>query len=95
MENDYLNITPPRKITLPDGFRVGIVNLDVILKEVVDLELTDAEAIKAELLARVKDSNYVAREAESEYSAALFEEYRIKIGEAERPLHSEMKESGG
>ena len=38
-----------KKLTLPDGFRVGISNLDIILKEVADLKLTDIQAIKSEL----------------------------------------------
>jgi hypothetical protein len=39
-----------KKLTLPDGFRVGISNLDNILKEVADLKLTDTQSIKKELL---------------------------------------------
>jgi hypothetical protein len=72
-----------KKLTLPDGFRVGISNLDIILKEVADLKLTDANAIKMELLARVKSCNYVASGAENEYSIALFKEYQRKWGKAE------------
>ena len=30
-----------KKLTLPDGFQVGILNLESILKEVADLELAD------------------------------------------------------
>ncbi len=95
MDSQHDHTTPSRKITLPDGFRVGISNLDAIIKDVVALDLTDAEVIKAELLARVKKRNYVARTAEGEYLAALFQEYRFKTGEATRPLHTEIKESGG
>ena len=69
-----------KKLTLPDGFRAGILNLDNILKEVVELSLTDSEVIKLELLERVKSCNYVPSSAESEYSAALFLEYQRKIG---------------
>ncbi len=65
-----------KKLTLPDGFQVGILNLESILKEVADLKLIDAEAIKKELLKRVKIHNYVASGAETDYSAALFREYR-------------------
>ena len=71
-----------KKLTLPDGFRVGISNLDIILKEVADLKLTDANAIKMELLARVKSCNYVASGAENEYSIELFKEYQRKLGKA-------------
>ncbi len=69
-----------KKLTLPDGFRVGIMNLDNILKEVADLKLTDAQTIKTELLERVKTCNYVASSAENEYSVALFQEYQRKLG---------------
>ena len=69
-----------KKLTLPDGFRAGILNLDNILKGVVELNLTDPEAIKLELLKRVKSLNYVPSSAESEYSAALFHEYQRKTG---------------
>ncbi|MFC1943792.1 hypothetical protein ACFLWO_04390, partial [Chloroflexota bacterium] len=52
-----------KKLTLPDGFRAGIANLDNILKEVVELNLTDPGAIKLELLKRVKSCNYVPSSA--------------------------------
>jgi hypothetical protein len=72
-----------KKLTLSDGFRVGIMNLDNILKEVADLKLTDTNAIKTELLERVKSCNYVASSAESEYAIALFKEYQRKWGKTE------------
>ena len=68
-----------KKLTLPDGFRVGISNLDNILKEVADLKLTDTNTIKTELLERVKTCNYVPSSAEREYSAALLREYHRKF----------------
>ncbi len=72
-----------KKLTLPDGFRVGIVNLDNILKDVADLKLTDTQTIKTEILKRVKTCNYVPSSAENEYSAALFQEYQRKWGKSE------------
>ncbi len=68
-----------KKLTLPDGSRVGIINLDNILKEVAELKLTDTKTIKEELLKRVKQHNYVPRSAEQEYEAGLFEEYQQKF----------------
>ena len=68
-----------KKLTLPDGFQVGIVGLDAILAAVADLKLVDAEAIKAELLARVAVRNYVASGAETEYAQALFQEYTRRV----------------
>ena len=65
-----------KKLTLLDGFQVGIANLESILKEVADLKLIDAEAIKKELLERVKAHNYVASDTEYDYSTALFRAYR-------------------
>ena len=69
-----------KQLTLPDGFQVGIINLDTILKEVAELKLTDAEAIKEELLKRVKAYNYMASGAECGYSVALFREYKRQLG---------------
>jgi len=69
-----------RKLTLPDGFRVGIKNLDNILTEVEALKLNDDKSVKSELLQRVKSCNYVASVAEDEYTVALFHEYRRKFG---------------
>ena len=71
-----------KKLTLPDGFRVGISNLDNILKEVADLQLTNTRTIETELLKRVKASNYVASSAENEYAAALLQEYNHQWGKA-------------
>ncbi len=63
-----------KKLVLPTG-EVGIVNPESILKAVADLKLAD-DAIKKELLNRVKIYNYVAPCADSEYSEALIEEYK-------------------
>ena len=71
-----------RKLTLPDGFRVGIANLDNILKEVAALKLTDSNSIKTELIERTKTYNYVASGAENEYATALFQEYQRKCGKS-------------
>lgn len=68
-----------KKLRLPDGFRVGIQNLDTILKEVADLKLNEPNSIKKELLERVKACNYVPSSAEHEYSAALYREYQRKF----------------
>ncbi len=65
-----------KKLTLPDGFQVGILNLESILKEVAGLKLADDGAIKVELLKRVKIYNYVAPAADNEYSEALLKEYK-------------------
>ena len=71
-----------RKLTLPNGVQVGILNLEGILQEVADLKLVDAEAIKKELLKRVKIYNYVAPGAEDSYSQALFKEYGRQFGDS-------------
>jgi hypothetical protein len=68
-----------KKLALPHG-EVGIVNLEDILKEVADLKLVDSEAIKKELLKRVKIYNYVAPSAEADYSKALLGEYKRLFG---------------
>lgn len=69
-----------KKLTLPDGFQVGILNLESILKEVADLKLADDGAIKKELLQRVKIYNYVALDADNDYSEALLKEYKRQYG---------------
>jgi len=69
-----------KKLTLLDGFQVGIANLESILKEVADLKLIDAGAIKKELLKRVKIYNYVPSSADYDYSRALFKEYVGQFG---------------
>jgi hypothetical protein len=69
-----------KKLTLPDGSQVGIMNLENVLKEVVGLKLADNEAIKRELLQRVKIYNYVAPRAEVDYSKALLDEYKKVCG---------------
>ena len=68
-----------KKLTLPDGSRVGISNLDNVLNEVADLKLNDTNTIKSELLDRVKTYNYVPSVAEHEYYAALLREYQRKF----------------
>ena len=65
-----------KMLTLSDGLQVGIMNLDTILRDVTELKLTDPNALKMELLKRVKARNYVASGAEYDYSVALFREYR-------------------
>ena len=65
-----------KKLTLPDGFQVGILNLENILKEIADLKLADDGAIKKELLQRVKIYNYVASATDNDYSEALLKEYK-------------------
>ena len=65
-----------KQLTLPDGFQVGIINMDTILREVAELNLTDTETLKMELLKRVKTYDYVASGAEYDYSVVLFRAYR-------------------
>jgi hypothetical protein len=72
-----------KKLALPGG-EVGIVNLEGILKEVADLKLANDNAVKKELLSRVKIYNYVAPRADNEYSQALLEEYKRQHREIQR-----------
>ena len=64
-----------KKLTLPNGFQVGVLNLESILKEVADLGLADNETIKRELLKRVKIYNYVPPAVDDDYSEALLKAY--------------------
>ncbi len=83
-----------KKLSLPDGIRVGIVNMDNILREVAELKLTDARAIKAELLTRVKTCNYVAPSAENEYATALYREYQQEFGKTDAGKGGHKIETG-
>ena len=65
-----------KKLSLRGGSQVGISNLENILQEVADLKLADNEAIKKELLQRVKIYNYVPPAADNKYSEALLKEYK-------------------
>ena len=71
-----------KKLVLPGGFQVGIVNLESILKEVADLKLADDVAIKKELLQRVKIYNHVPSAADNDYSEALLKEYKRQYGKS-------------
>jgi len=73
-----------KKLALPDGSQVAIASLENILKEVAHLKLVDDNAIKKELLKRVKIYNYVAPSADNEYSEALLREYRRQYCELQR-----------
>jgi hypothetical protein len=75
-----------KKLALPSGFQVGIVNLENILKEVADLKLANDSATKKELLQRVKIYNYVAPAAEADYSEALLKEYKQQYGNPNRGM---------
>jgi hypothetical protein len=70
------------KLTLPDGFQVGVIHIDNVLKEVAAMKLAEASTIKTELMKRFAKENYVPSCAADEYSAALFREYKQKFFEA-------------
>lgn len=61
--------------------KVGVVGLENTLKEVGKLDLTEPKQIKTELLTRIRTSNYVPAEAETEYGEALYRAYRRSLGE--------------
>ena len=57
------------------GTEIGISRLDLIILEVSELGLEDEDDIKAALLERIKEHNYVPSGAEKDYVDAVFEEY--------------------
>ncbi len=61
--------------------KVGISDLDAALVEVRALALSEPEAITAEILRRVRKSNYIPSAAEAEYGRALYGAYRRLLGE--------------
>jgi small redox-active disulfide protein 2 len=65
------------------GHRVGIIGLKPTLEAVArELAGRSDEEIKAELMARLSKSNYIADKAKPAYEAAFFREYKKSIGEA-------------
>jgi len=80
-----------RKLTLSDGLQVGILDLDRILREVSELNLSDTQDIGKELIDRVKECNYVAKGAEKEYMSALIHEYQKKFSPEEVSHHIDPK----
>ena len=57
------------------GRVVGIANLREILDEVKDLDLATEAEIRAELVRRVKESNYVPRGLDDAYADAIILKY--------------------
>jgi hypothetical protein len=57
------------------GRKIGIVGLHQIFEDVKALGLSDPKALATELLARVKEKNWVPAEREKEYASALLREY--------------------
>ncbi|GAA5262433.1 NAC family transcription factor [Methanocalculus sp. MC3] len=81
-DGDYCSICggiPPDKITtkkiLIDGKATGIENLDFILENVRELNLTNDKEIVREIMVRVKKFNYVPTKKENLYADALLKEY--------------------
>lgn len=77
--------------------KVGVANLDAALAEVRALMLTEPEAITAEILQRVRKSNYIPAAAEADYAQALYAAYRRLLGEdvPEQPGGLEVRVYGG
>jgi small redox-active disulfide protein 2 len=62
--------------------RVGIIGLKAVLGAVaIELAGRPDPELKAELMARLGKSNYIAPNARAEYEAAFFREFRKFIGE--------------
>jgi hypothetical protein len=62
-----------------NGARIGITNLDEILKSAKTVASDGEGAIRTELLRLVKIYNYVPSQAEKAYEDALYSEY-LKTG---------------
>ena len=63
-----------------NGDRIGITNLDEILKRAKTVASDGEGAIRTELLRLVKIYNYVPSPAENAYQDALYSEYLKKGG---------------
>jgi small redox-active disulfide protein 2 len=64
------------------GIKVGMVGLKNAFAELKALNLNDPEKIKTEIINRLQSANYIPAEAETAYKDALYDEYRIFLGEA-------------
>jgi hypothetical protein len=58
------------------GRTVGIANLGEILGEVRDLDLATEAEIRAELVRRVRESNFIPRGMDDAYADAVLSKYR-------------------
>jgi len=58
---------------------VGLVMLDDVLDDVIDRGIAGVTAIGDELVRQIKIYNYIPKEAEPLYRAALLREYRNKV----------------
>jgi len=61
--------------------RIGLTRLEDAFREIQALGITDHKAITAELLARVRRSNYIPAAAEADYGRAMLLAYRRFRGE--------------
>lgn len=77
--------------------KVGVSDLDAALAEVRRLGLTDPEQITAEILLRIRKTNYIPGGAEADYTRAVWGAYRRSLGEdaPERPGVLEVRVYGG
>ncbi|HQC34686.1 MAG TPA: NAC family transcription factor [Methanoculleus sp.] len=64
------------KSVLVDGKATGINQLDFIVAGVRDLHLADDAAIRAELLRRAGEFNYIPTKKKEAYAKALLQEYK-------------------
>jgi small redox-active disulfide protein 2 len=61
--------------------QVGLIGLKDALTEVRSLELDSPEAIRTEIIQRLREANYIAPQVEAEYGEAVLREYRRFCGE--------------
>jgi len=64
------------KSVLVDGKATGINQLDFIVAGVRDLHLADDAAIRAELLRRAGEFNYIPTKKKEAYADALLQQYK-------------------
>ncbi|WP_292366854.1 MULTISPECIES: hypothetical protein [unclassified Methanoculleus] len=61
------------------GVIVGLAMLDDAFQDVIDRGIAGVTAINDELMRQIKIYNYIPKEAEPLYRAALLREYRNKV----------------
>jgi hypothetical protein len=79
------NIPQNIKIIKVGDSEVGIFGLRKILRKIYLLNIEDEEALKRELLSRIKEKNHVSEERRGLYEEALLREYRA-YAQTQRPI---------
>ena len=82
------------KVIVIEGKQIGIVGLEEVLEEFHRAGKKPEEALKGQLLSRLKALNYIPPAKESAYGSAFLEEYEKFLGQEEGGAGTEKKHLG-